>query len=98
MAAPFLSIVIPAYNEAERLPATLTQLGTFLCGEGYPAEIIVVDDGSTDGTPAAVRAGASSTPAAVRGGPSSPPARLIEAPHAGKRAAVRRGMLAAGGQ
>jgi dolichyl-phosphate beta-glucosyltransferase len=87
MAAPFLSIVIPAYNEAERLPATLTQLGTFLCGEGYPAEIVVIDDGSTDGTPAAVRAGA-----------SGPIVRLIEAPHAGKGAAVRRGMLAAGGQ
>jgi len=87
MAAPFLSIVIPAYNEAERLPATLTQLGTFLRGEGYPAEIVVVDDGSTDGTPEAVREGA-----------PGPPVRLIEAPHAGKGAAVRRGMLAAGGQ
>jgi dolichyl-phosphate beta-glucosyltransferase len=47
----------------------------------------VIDDGSTDGTPAAVRAGA-----------SGPIVRLIEAPHAGKGAAVRRGMLAAGGQ
>ena len=63
MAAPFLSIVIPAYNEAERLPATLTQLGTFLRGEGYPAEIVVVDDGSTDGTPAVVREGAAGPPA-----------------------------------
>jgi dolichyl-phosphate beta-glucosyltransferase len=91
MAAPFLSIVIPAYNEAERLPATLTQLGAFLRGEGYPAEVVVVDDGSTDGTPAVARAAIATSPVHV-------PVRVIEAPHAGKGAAVRRGMLAAGGQ
>ena len=87
MAAPFLSIVIPAYNEAERLPATLVQLGSFLHGEDYRAEIVVVDDGSTDGTLSVAREAA-----------PEPPVALIAAPHAGKGAAVRRGMLAAAGQ
>jgi dolichyl-phosphate beta-glucosyltransferase len=87
MAAPFLSIVIPAYNEAERLPASLTRLGEFLRAESYDAEIVVVDDGSRDGTAAAVERATTADPAV----------RLIRAPHAGKGAAVRRGMLAAGG-
>ena len=86
MAAPFLSIVIPAYNEAERLPATLDQLAGFLRGEEYAAEIVVVDDGSDDGTPTVVGQTAGGTPL-----------RLIVAPHRGKGAAVRRGMLAASG-
>jgi dolichyl-phosphate beta-glucosyltransferase len=88
MAAPFLSIVIPAYNEAERLPATLAQLGAFLHNEDYTAEILVVDDGSVDGTAAVVQRAAAANPAI----------RLIAAPHRGKGAAVRRGMLAAAGQ
>jgi dolichyl-phosphate beta-glucosyltransferase len=53
MAKPFnLSIVIPAYNEAERLPATLRRITGFLAGRSQflPTEIIVVDDGSRDGT------------------------------------------------
>jgi dolichyl-phosphate beta-glucosyltransferase len=47
-----LSIVIPAYNEAGRLPATLEAVVRFLAEDGRwtPAEIIVVDDGSVDGT------------------------------------------------
>jgi len=87
VAAPFLSIVIPAYNEAERLPATLDQLASFLRGEDYTAEIIVVDDGSTDGTIAVAR------DAVVE-----PGVQIIAAPHRGKGAAVRQGMLAARGQ
>jgi dolichyl-phosphate beta-glucosyltransferase len=86
MPAPFVSIVIPAYNEAERLPATLTQLGQFLQGGGYHAEIVVVDDGSSDGTAAVVERAA-----------ADPFVRLVRAPHAGKGAAVRRGMLQAQG-
>jgi glycosyltransferase involved in cell wall biosynthesis len=50
MVAPFVSIVIPAYNEAARLPTTLAQLGQFLQDEPYSAEIVIVDDGSSDGT------------------------------------------------
>ena len=44
-----LSVVIPAYNEAARLPATLRDLRAFLDRDGRRAEVIVVDDGSTDG-------------------------------------------------
>jgi glycosyltransferase involved in cell wall biosynthesis len=87
MAAPFLSVVIPAYNEAERLPASLAQLGDFLRGEAYAAEIVVVDDGSRDGTAAAVE----------RVAAADPTVRVIRAPHRGKGAAVRRGMLASAG-
>jgi glycosyltransferase involved in cell wall biosynthesis len=81
--ARLLSIVIPAFNEAERLPPTLVQLGGFVRGEGLDAEIVVVDDGSQDDTAAVVR------DAAAR----DPLVRLIAAPHRGKGAAVRRGML-----
>jgi dolichyl-phosphate beta-glucosyltransferase len=87
MPAPFVSIVIPAYNEAERLPATLVQLGAFLRGEAYPAEVVVVDDGSRDATLAA----------AERFAASDPRVRVVRASHRGKGAAVRRGMLEARG-
>ena len=45
-----LSIVIPAYNEERRLPETLARVHDFLVRQCYDAEIIVVDDGSRDGT------------------------------------------------
>jgi glycosyltransferase involved in cell wall biosynthesis len=45
-----LTIVIPAFNEERRLDATLNKLDAFLKAEDWNAEIIVVDDGSTDGT------------------------------------------------
>jgi dolichyl-phosphate beta-glucosyltransferase len=46
-----ISIIIPAYNEERRLPATLRQVIGYLQRGGWPhAEIVVVDDGSSDGT------------------------------------------------
>ena len=48
--APFLSLIIPAYNEAQRLPATLQQAHAFLSAQTFTSEIIVVENGSTDGT------------------------------------------------
>jgi len=51
MSAPLeLSIIIPAFNEERRLPKTLERIHSYLIARGLHAEVIVVDDGSTDGT------------------------------------------------
>ena len=50
-----LSIVIPAFNEGDRLPATLRALTAFLDEDGRRVEVIVVDDGSRDDTSVQVR-------------------------------------------
>ena len=50
MARPFLSVIIPAFNEAERLPLTLIDADRHLSEQDYTYEILVVDDGSTDHT------------------------------------------------
>jgi dolichyl-phosphate beta-glucosyltransferase len=46
----YLSVVIPAYNEAKRIGATLQAVGEWLARQAYDSEIIVVDNNSTDGT------------------------------------------------
>ena len=48
--APELSVVIPAYNEEQRLPRTIEQIERYLDGRGVDYELIIVDDGSSDGT------------------------------------------------
>jgi dolichyl-phosphate beta-glucosyltransferase len=53
---PALSVVIPAYNEAQRIGPTLQQIGAYVRQRGLACEIIVVNDGSDDGTAAAVAA------------------------------------------
>lgn len=88
MPAPALSVVIPAYNEARRLPTTLRKVLDYLT-EHYPDfELIVVDDGSTDDTVAVARE--------VIG--DEPRGRVIENEHFGKGYTVRTGMLAATGK
>ena len=52
--APQLSIIIPAYNEAKRISRTLETLQTYLDGKSWGAEVIVVNDGSSDETVAVV--------------------------------------------
>ena len=52
--APQLSIVIPAYNEAKRISRTLETLRKYLEGANWTAEVIVVNDGSSDETAAIV--------------------------------------------
>jgi glycosyltransferase involved in cell wall biosynthesis len=47
---PFLSIIIPAYNEENRLPGTLEQVFRFMEAQAFPYEVIVVENGSTDRT------------------------------------------------
>ena len=88
MTAPRLSIVIPAYNEVERLPPTLREITAYLARDGRSAEIIVVDDGSTDGTSEDTRRLAATEPAI----------RLIRLPqNRGKGFAVRTGVVNATG-
>jgi len=50
MPEPFLSIVVPAYNEARRIRDTLEKVSNFRESKPYAVELIVVDDGSTDQT------------------------------------------------
>jgi dolichyl-phosphate beta-glucosyltransferase len=85
----YLSVVVPAYNEEQRLPRTLTAIGDYLKKQPYTYEIIVVNDGSKDGTAAAVEA--------LIGKVGK--LKLIDnrANH-GKGYVVRQGMLAAKGQ
>lgn len=52
---PFLSIVIPAFNEQERIADTLFTVKEYLSRQPYSSEVIVVDDGSTDFTTEVVR-------------------------------------------
>jgi len=47
---PFLSIIIPAYNEEKRLPPTLVRIADFLRHQSYSAEVLVVENGSLDNT------------------------------------------------
>ena len=56
------SIVIPAYNEAKRLPRTLQPILAFINAKSWDAEVIVVNDGSTDETADVVRAFAAENP------------------------------------
>ena len=84
-----LSIIVPAYNEEQRLPPTLDRLHAFLATQPLRYEIVVVDDGSKDNTCAIVEQAMERIPHL----------RLVrQLPNAGKGAAVRRGMLAARGQ
>jgi dolichyl-phosphate beta-glucosyltransferase len=86
---PELSIVIPAYNEELRLLPTLNRLEAFLRAQALSYEIVVVDDGSRDGTAALVE----------RTAETMANLRLVrQSPNRGKGAAVRVGMLAASGQ
>ena len=88
IATPRVSVVIPAFNEAVRLPPYLREVVEFLEAQGEPWEVIVVDDGSTDGTAEAVRDVAERHPSV----------RLLPlGRNRGKGAAVRAGMLAARG-
>lgn len=83
-----LSIVIPAYNEARRLPASLERILAYYADRDELLEIVVSDDGSTDGTPDVVREFAA----------GHPQVRLLEhGRNRGKGAAVRDGMFAARG-
>jgi dolichyl-phosphate beta-glucosyltransferase len=85
---PHLTVVVPAYNEEERLPRSLTRLQEYYEAQAYPFDILVVSDGSTDRTAEIVR----------EFGSDHPNVRLIDySPNRGKGCAVRTGMLEATG-
>ena len=80
-----ISIIVPAFNEESRLPATLDKVRGYLDRSAWDfAEIVVVDDGSRDGSAQAARAAG---------------ARVLENPgNRGKGYSVRHGMLEAKGE
>ncbi|MGH9455364.1 MAG: glycosyltransferase, partial [Terriglobia bacterium] len=82
-------MVIPAYNEAARIPGTLDRIAVFLHTKSFSAEIIVVDDGSTDATPDIVR----------RFGANCAALRLVQnGRNRGKGFSARHGILEAKGK
>ncbi len=83
---PYLSLIIPAYNEEERIGTTIEKVLEYLQAQSYTWEVIVVDDGSCDRTAEIVATFA----------PKVTLYRLTE--NMGKGAAVRTGMLTAQGQ
>lgn len=62
--APRLSVVIPCYNEEQRLPSTIEQVQRYLEQHGIAYELILVDDGSLDGTRKVMDEAAARNPAA----------------------------------
>jgi len=85
---PLLSVVVPAYDEENRIGASLKRMLAYFDAQDYTYEILVVDDGSTDGTVSLVE-----KIAACR-----PQVRLLSyASNRGKGYAVRYGMLRACG-
>ena len=89
MGTPGYSIVIPAYNESERICNALDRVLEYIQQQRWDAEVIVVNDGSRDNTAELVRRYAAQHPAV----------RLLENPgNRGKGYSVRNGMSAASGE
>jgi dolichyl-phosphate beta-glucosyltransferase len=80
-----LEVVVPAYNEAERLPATVAATVDYLSAQPWESRIVVVDNGSSDGTAQVTRALADPS--------ARVPVTVIGCARPGKGAAVRRGVL-----
>ena len=87
MADPFLSIIIPVYNEENRLPQTLDELSAFCASQPYSTEIVVVENGSRDCT----------WQIASEYAARQANLRAILSPQRGKGLAVKLGMLQARG-
>jgi dolichyl-phosphate beta-glucosyltransferase len=85
---PHLSVVIPAYNEERRLAPSLERIDAYLSANGIDAELLVVDDGSTDGTERLAAEFLRGRRGRV----------LRQTENSGKGAAVRRGVLESGGR
>jgi glycosyltransferase involved in cell wall biosynthesis len=85
---PFLSLVIPVYNEEKRLPTSLKQVLEFIKAQSYSAEVIIVENGSQDATLEIAQSFAKQYPLL----------RVLRNIERGKGLAVRRGMLEACGK
>lgn len=86
---PYLSIIIPAYNEEQRISETLILIKDYLQHQEYDAEVLVIDDGSKDKTVEVVKKNAQSFPQLV----------LVEnAVNKGKGGVVKQGMMLAKGE
>jgi glycosyltransferase involved in cell wall biosynthesis len=88
LTSPFLSIVIPAHNEERRLPHALEQIFTFLQSQSYTAEVLVVENGSSDRT----------YEIALELAKQHVNLRILKEEQPGKGKAVCRGMLEARGE
>jgi dolichyl-phosphate beta-glucosyltransferase len=90
-AAPHLSLVVPAFNEEQRITASMRRIGDYLQALPFRTEVIAVDDGSSEAGRTAVEAAVAALPGNVGG--------RIErhARNRGKGAAVRTGALVATG-
>jgi dolichyl-phosphate beta-glucosyltransferase len=89
MEKPYLSIVIPAHNEEQRIGITLEAVHTFVSRQPYTTEVLVVDDGSRDQTAEIVNTLSNAHKCL----------RVLQLPeNQGKGAAVRTGMLSAQGK
>ena len=84
---PFLSIVLPAHNEEQRLPQTLLQLNEFIKNQPYGVEIVIVENASSDRTLEIAREFAEKNKNVL----------VIHEERPGKGLAVKQGMLAASG-
>lgn len=87
---PYLSLIIPAYNEGTRLGATLHTIVGYLAAQPYRWELLIVDDGSDDDTLALARSFSAEHPTV--------PITVVANPHRGKAYAVRTGVRAARGK
>lgn len=84
-----VSIIIPAYNERERIGHTLDRVFACIQARGWDAEVLVVDDGSTDGTRDIVESYTASFPSMYL---------LVNPGNRGKGYSVRNGLLQARGE
>lgn len=88
MSNPYLSLILPAHNEAKRLPQSLNQVNEFVKHQPYECEVLVVENASTDDT----------AKIAEDFQKRFPQLKLIRLEQGGKGNAIRAGMLAAQGE
>ena len=83
MSNPYLSLILPAHNEAKRLPQSLNQVNEFVKQQPYECEVLVVENASTDDTAKIAedfrKVSATKTDQVGTGGKGSYPAGMLAA-------------------